>query len=325
MKKTELNTYLGILKAIAKSNKLDTFKGLALIDGNLQATNLDITATLKGDLKGENGIYQSQIADLVKVDATADLAPYKAQPITDWVEINPQDFGRGISLDTRHTRGTLGEIIAHASGFVSTDITRPALMCVWVDGEEVVATDGYRAYASGKLGELNDGEQISFRSDFLKHFKRIAKFGGFVLRYSDQMVEIENSHFILRAPLCSKDPAPVRNLMNSNRTFDYKVVLPYKQLKPLFSKMDHELEIKPDGSLFLSNRPLPIKAAVQETPDYEYDLDHCHALLCGLSNGGTRMNAELLTAYTPDKDGNINIRVNFGERDHIYGVDEPLN
>lgn len=323
MLKSELNAYLGVLKAIAKSNHLDTLKGIAVNDGNLEATNLDITAVLKSDIKAETAIYNSQILDLLKAVPTADLAPYKAQPIEDWVEARPQEFGEEINLDTRHPRGTLGEIIAHAFGFVSTDTTRPALMCVWSDKGEITATDGYRAYASGPLAELED-QTFSLTTEVMKHLKKLIKYKGFKLRYGDQTIEIENEHFKLRAPLCSKSPAPVRDLMNSNRKFGFKVVLPYKQLKPLFSKTTKELEIRQDGALILDNRPLPIKAEVKQTDDYEYDLDHCHALLCGLSNGGTRMNPNLLSAYTTDKDGNLNIRVNFGERDHLYGVDEPM-
>lgn len=324
MLKGELNTYLGILKAIAKSNRLDTLKGIAVVNGNLEATNLDITATLKGNLSAEPGIYDSQIADLLKIDPAADLAPYKAQPIEDWVEARPQEFGEEIDLDTKHPRGTLGEIIAHAFGFVSTDTTRPALICVWSDKGEIIATDGYRAYASGPLAELED-QTFSLTTEVMKHLKKLIKYKGFKLRYGDQTIEIENEHFKLRAPLCSKSPAPVRDLMNANRKFAYKVVLPYKQLKPLFNKTSNTLSIELDGTLILDNRPLPIKSTVQQTPDYEYDLDHCHALLCGLTTGRTHINPNLLTAYTPDENGNLNIRANFGERDHLYGVDEPLS
>ena len=323
IRKGELTAYLGVLKTIAKSSNLETLKGIAILDGNLQATNLDITATLKADIQAEDCIYDSNFLDLLKVREWADPTPYKVQPIIDWVEARPQEFGEEINLDTRHSRGTLGEIIIHAFGFVSTDSTRPNLMSVWSDKGEIVATDGYRAYASGSLAEL-DGMKFSLTTEVIKHLKKIIKYGGFKLRFNDQMVEIENDFFKLRAPMCAKAPAPVRDLMNSNRSFSRKLFLPYRQLKPLFNKTNKELEVKPNGTLVLENRPLQIPIPIIEVdPTYEYDEDHCRALLCGLRNGGLRFDATLLSAFTTNQDGNIILRYN--ENSLVFGIDEPLS
>lgn len=319
LKQTELNAYLGVLKAIAKTNKLETLKGLAIKDGNLEATNLEITATLYGNIKSEEGIYNSQIADLFKVDRLADLAPYKVKPIEDWAEEKEQDTKALINLDLRTSRGTLAEIICHAADFVSTDATRPALTCVWAQNSEIVATDGYRAYASSDYPEL-ENSHFSLTSDLLKQFKKIAKFGGWKLYEGDSRVILANDHFRISAPLCPKDPPIVRNLLNSNRHFAYKVVLPYKQIKVLASKANHELEIKQDGTLLLNSLPLPIKAEVYEH-DYEYDLDGFRAVLCGLVGKATRLDTTLLGAFKSDKSGNLTLRINFG--DPLYGVVEP--
>lgn len=320
MLKGELNAYLGVLKAVAKSSKLETLKGIAITDGNLQATNLDLTATLSANLSAE-GVYDSSIADLLKIDMalSVELDGYKRTELRDWPELNPQAWGRDVRLDIRSGKGSIGELICHALNFVSTDVMRPNLQAVWLSDNMVMATDGYRAFTTSRIAEI-EGVFCGLLPDLLKQFKKVQKYGQWVLTYSAEMVKLTNGDFTLIGKISNGSPAPIPQLMSANKQFTHRVVLPYKQLKAVASKELHELTILSDGKLLLNQRPLPFSATI-ELQDYEYDGDQCWGILCGLTGDRTALDITLLGAFTPDRNGNITLRANlFDTKSKVFGI-----
>lgn len=325
MNKTEIKAYLGVLKSVSKTSRLDTLKGIAVSDCHLEATNLDVHVRLKHELEAENGIYDVQALDLISMGFGENIAPYKKQPLTDWVERKEQEWNGEIKLSkgVEHLGKTLVDFIVFASGFVSNDNLRPALTAVWVWGGEIVATDGYRAFASGEYEELKDAS-ISLRGDLLKQFKKVAKYGNWVLRYNDQMVELENGHISIAAPLCAGTPPKIRQLIDTSRSFTHVVKLPYKALKQIIDKNNNRLALREDGAMELNQRELPFRAVVLNEP-YEYKEGATRAIICGLKGNETRMDTELLKAFTPNKKGEIALHVNMNdntsEHRYVYGVD----
>lgn len=320
MLKSELNAYLGVLKAVAKSSKLETLKSIAITEGSLQATNLDLTATLSANLSAE-GIFDNAIADLLKIDMalSVELDGYKNGELRDWPEVKPQAWGRDVRLDIKLAKGNIGELICHALGFVSTDVMRPNLQCVWLTDNTIVATDGYRAFSTSRIAEI-EGVFCGLRPDLLKQFKKVAKYGQWVLTYSAEMVKLTNGDLTLIGKIADGMPAPVANLMSANKKYTHKIVLPYKQLKAVASKEFHELTILSDGKLLLNNRPLPFSATL-DLQDYEYDDDQMRGILCGLQGDQTRLDVNLLGAFSPDKNGNITLRGNLFDRNgKVFGV-----
>lgn len=318
--KGELNAYLGVLKAVAKSNKLETLKNIAIKGGNLQATNLDLTATLSANLSAE-GVYTPAIADLLKIDMSlsVDLDGYKQTELRDWPEIAPQEWGKDVRLDLRTAKGSIAELICHAFGYVSTDVMRPNLQCVWLGENLITSTDGYRAFQSNRIAEIED-VSLGLRPDLLKQFKKVAKYGRWILRYSELMVELTNGTFSLIAKLADGNPAPVANLMKANRNFTHKIVLPYKQLKAVANKDWHELTILSDGKLLLNQRPLPFSASIT-LQDYEYDDDRFRGILCGLTGDRVALNLDYLWVFTPERDGNITLRANMLDKNgKVFGI-----
>lgn len=321
IKKGELNAYLGILKSVAKANSLPTLKRVAIVDGKLQATNLDTTITLKTNF-AENGVYGLPLLDILKIDPllSNDYDSYKVSELRDWPEIKEQSWSNTIDLNkSAGNKGTIGEVICHAMDFTSTDITRPALMCVWLENGKVIATDGYRAFTSSKIAEI-DNMLIGLRQDTLKLLKKILKYGKWTLQYSDNMVKLEGEHATIISKLGDGQPAPVTNIMSETKTFTHRVILPYKQLKAIASKENHELNILSDGTLTLSNRPLPFKATI-EISEYEYDGDQFWGVVCGLIGDRFALDVNLLKPFATDMDGNIVIRANlFDKTKKVYGI-----
>lgn len=322
MLKAELNAYLGVLKTTAKSSRLDTLKCVASHDGVLEATNLDFFARLKANFP--EGVYNNKILDLIKVAPSADLEPYQEHTLDDWVELHPSEPLGEIDLSPETPYGSYSDIVAHAAEFISSDSTRPALMTVNIANGEIAATDGYRAYISQKLPIEQSCNLIA---PLLKAFRKVAKYGKWTLTIYEDMVKLDNGEIALFAKQCSKPFPPVRGLMNDNRTFTHKVVIPYSQLKPLISKTDNELVIKPNGEMTLGGRPLPLLANVVPLADpYQADIDCFRAVLCGLSNHpfDVACNATYLATYRTDKDGNITLYANYGtQHNTIYDMHEP--
>lgn len=322
MKKAELKAYTGVLKTIAKSNRhLDTLKGVAISEGEITATNLDTFATLAYPVKGE-AVYDSKVLDLIQISADADLTAYQTTELRDFPEFHEQDSLATLNLNTRHSRGTLGELLIHALDFVSTDMTRPALTGVWLDKSEVVATDGYRAYASDKLGEISADLTIGLPAPVLKLYKKVMKYGDWTIQIASDYVKLTNGTLTIFSKQLSGSYPSVRNLMNGNRLFTHKAVLPYAQIKALATKTEKSLGIGLDGSLTLENRPLPFSATIAAQA-YEHDQDGYRTLLCGLIGEGVLIDATLLSAFKPDKDGNITIRFNTETPNRVYSVIEP--
>lgn len=322
MKTTELKSYLGVLKSIAKSGRLDTLKGIKIESGDLSATNLDIYATLTYSAKGE-GVYNSKVLDLIALSAESDLTAYQFAELRDFPDFMDETPDHTIDLNTRHSRGTLGEILIHALDFVSTDQMRPALTGVWLKGGEVVATDGYRAIASSKLGEIPENLEIGLPAPFLKLYKKVAKFGEWSLSITTNTLILTNGNLTIISKQLAGTFPEARTLVNENRTYTYKAVIPYKQLKPLFSKSDQCLTIGEGGELILDGRPLPLSAELAEQ-EYEFDLDCYRTLLCGRVDEGATLDPNLLATYKTDKAGNITIRYNLGKLNKVYSVVEPI-
>lgn len=320
MTKSELNAYLGILKAIAKSNRLETLKGIAIDGGTAEATNLDLFAQVSLGVAGY-GIYNSSALDLIKVAPEADLAGYQVGEMRDWPEVRVGEMSPQIDLAAHN----LTEIICHAADFISTDTMRPALTGVWAKNGEIAATNGYIAYTSGEFSELNLAE-FSLPSFLLKHFKKVAKFGEWKLEFNADFVRLCNGHFTLISKQLAGTFPDVRNLANTNRDFAYRIDLPYAQIKTLISKTDCRLRISKTGEIALENRPLPIRAEIAEVA-YTYDEKSPRTLLCALADQGDQdliaINGNLLKVFKTDKGGKIRIESRPGSS--VYAVHEPTD
>lgn len=321
MKKTELKSYLGVLKTIAKSNRLDTLKDIKISGGTLSATNLDIYADLNLGVVGE-AVYDSKILDLITIDLNSDLTAYKTHELIDFPDFMDEAPKHQINLNQRWSRGTLGEILIHALDFVSTDTMRPALTGVWTQNGEIVATDGFRAYASDKVIDDQIGE-YGLPAPLLKLYKKVAKLGEWALTITDNTFVLTNGTLTIRSKQIAGTFPKVRELMNGNRLYSHEVVLPYAQLKSAISKSDKTLVIALDGTLTLEGRPLPISAKVS-AKDYEYDQDGYRALLCGLAGDKIGVDATLLSAFRADN-GEITLRINPDPKNKVYSVVEPHN
>ena len=323
MTKGEINAYLGVLKAIAKSNKLETLKGLAVKDGNLEATNLDFSATLKAEIKAE-GIYDPAIADLLKIGMalSVDMDAYKRNDIRDWLEIHPQEYGAGINLATSTDHGTLADIIIHASDFVSTDVTRSVLQRVWLTDGEIMASDGFRALLSGKV--ISSDHKCALHSAFVKQFKKVAKYGVWKLQYNDDFVKLSNGVFTMVTKNGSGSFPDLRAIFASCAHYTHTIKLPYTSIKAITNKTARELQIKLDGSLLLDARPLPFKAELSETA-HDIEPNKYQTVLCGLKDGLLKVNPNYLVAFKPQPNGNIVMyaRLSQNKNDMVFTIDEP--
>lgn len=313
MLKSELKAYVSVIKGLAKNRT--PFKEVAIKDGTMQATNLDSVYTLKTNIKG-SGVYNSKALDLYTLDPNTDLDIYRENDLEDWIELPEIKWGAELNLGTRHARRTLGEEIIYSVGFCSQDEMRPALTAVWLKNGEVMATDGYRAYASGNLAEL-DNFLAALPAPLVKAYKRLAKYGTWTLTLGEDknhngVVKFSNGHIELMAKQIEGHFPDVRQLMNNNREFNYRVIIPIDKVKTLQDRFNDDLEIAFDGSMTLNSRPLPFKATVVEAL-YTFDEDQNHrGLIMGRnlksSQNLLNVSVRLLSDFETDN-GEIQLRV----------------
>lgn len=256
-----------VLKDIAKSSKLDTFKSIAVKDGVLEASNLEIIARVDFETTAENGIYDIAILDLLKVSATADISAYKLQSIENWMDYKEATPAGSV------TSSKVVDAIIEGMPYASTDYMRPILCGIWLTGSEVMATDGYKLYLSGVLDDLKDHTTpVGLPNNLLKLLKKVASL-SLTLHYNIDMNEVcfeqrNSASFgfkLIGKPLAGTPPE-ARKIANGSDTFTHVYTIPYKALKPLFNRNSEWLEVKTDGTLLLDGKPVPAMAKV-ETED----------------------------------------------------------
>lgn len=334
MLKSEMKSYMSVLKGLAKTNKMTAWKSVAIKDNTIEATDLTHIFTLKTEIKG-SGLYEAKALDMYLLDNSADIAAFRSGELDDWVELPKIKWGAKLNLGTRHARRTLGEELIYGLGFVSNDFSRPALTGVWSQKGEIVATDGYRAYASSKFAEL-DGVEFNIDQTMLKAYKRLAKYGDWTLTIGEDdrhapVIKLENENIVLISNQIEATMPDIRALANNNRKYHYKMIIPFEKVKALQDKDHDNLEVKFDGSLSLNQKPLPFKAEIIKT-EYEYDDDRNRQLLMGLShyqNDTLAIFSVRLAADFSTKDGNLTIRACMPDfpdkiRNLCYSVDEAL-
>lgn len=334
MLKSELKSYVSVIKGLAKTNKMTAWKSVAIKDNTIEATDLTHIFTLKTEIAG-SGLYDTKALDVFVLDNSADLSAFRGGELDDWVELPRIRWGAELNLATRHARRTLGEELVYALGCVSNDMTRPALTAVWAQNGEVMSSDGYRAYASGNLAEL-DGLLFNLDQTILKAYKRLAKYGNWTLTIGQDdrhapVIKLENENIVLMSNQIEATMPNIRALANNNSKYNYKVVIPFDKVKAIQDKDNDNLEIKVDGTMTLNRRPLPFKAEIVKT-NYEYDNDQIRQLLMGLSdkqNDTLAMFSVRLSADFKTKDGKMTMRVLLPElptetRNLCYSIDDVL-
>lgn len=332
MLKTELKSYVSVIKGLAKNPT--PFSKIAIRENTIQATDLTHIFTLKTEVKGF-GVYDPKALDFYLLDNNATLSAFRDGELDDWVEFPEIKWGAEINLGTRHARRTLGEELIYALGFTSNDNSRPALMGVWSQKGEIVSTDGYRAYASGKMAEL---ENLPFNLDqtMLKAYKKLAKYGNWTLtvgenNHQNPIIKLENENIVLVSKQVVAKMPEIRTLADGRRAYNYKVIIPFDKVKAIQDRENDNLEIKTDGSLTLNFRPLPFKAEIIKT-NYAYDTDQVRQLIMGLSeksNDTLACMSVRLAADFKTKNGELTLRVLIPEipsvsRDLCYSVDDVL-
>lgn len=335
MLKSELKSYTSVIKGLAKTNKMSAWKSVAIRDNTIQATDLSHIFTMKTEIAG-SGLYNPKALDMYVLDNTADLESFRAGELDDWVEIPKITWGAKLNLATRHARGTLGETIVYALGCVSNDMTRPALTGVWAKDGEIVSSDGYRAYMSGKMAEL---ENLAFNLDatIVKAYKRLAKYGNWTLTIGEddrhnQVIKLENENISLVSNQIEAQFPEIRHIAKANNTFNYKIVIPFDKVKTLQDRDNDDLEIKFDGTMTLNLRPLPFKAEIIKTDDYHYDTDQMRQIIMGLAksqNDTLAVFSVRLAADFRTKDGKMTMRVLMpeipsGTPNLAYSIDDVL-
>lgn len=212
--------------------------------------------------------------------------------------------------------------ILQALPFVGTDRTRLVLTNVWLDKGEIVATDGYKLYCSGKLHEELDGMQIPFSSQLLKLWKPIAKYGKWTFCYDDSRVILSNGKIELAYPIRDSNPPEMRYLANSNRNYTFKAIIPYKQMKPLLNKSSKELVVIGNGVIHLDGTSLPLKAKIVEDHK-EYATDEKRLVLAGLFSQtlDVILNPQYLATFPTNEKGEIVLRYTPYATNHVYSIE----
>lgn len=334
MLKSELKSYVSVIKGLAKTNKMSAWKSVAIRDNTIQATDLSHVFTMKTEIAG-SGLYNPKALDVYTLDNSADIESFRDGELDDWVEVPRIKWGAKLNLATRHTRGTLGEIFTYALGCVSNDMTRPALTAVWSQNGEVMSSDGYRAYMSGNLAEL-DNLNFNLDQTILKAYKRLAKYGNWTLTIGEddrggQVVKLENENIVLISHQIEAQFPDLRAIARANHTYNYKIVIPFDKVKAIQDKDNDNLEIKTDGSMTLNHRPLPFKAEIIKA-EYDYDTDQMRQILMGLSEYQNDTLACLSVRLAADyhtKNGEMTLRVLLPDdytpsRNLAYSIDDVL-
>lgn len=212
--------------------------------------------------------------------------------------------------------------ILQAPPFVGTDSNRSVLTNVWLDKDEVVATDGYKLYCSGELHNQFEGLQIPFSSQLLKIWKPIAKYGNWTFRYDDSRLILSNDKIELSCPIRDSNPPEMRYLANSNRNYTFKAIIPYKQIKPLLDKSSNELTIIGNGAIQLDGMSLPLKAEIVEDHK-EYSTDEKRLVLAGLFSQtlDVILNPQYLATFPTNEKGEIVLRYTPDATNHVYSIE----
>lgn len=252
MTKTELKTYYGVLKGLAKTAPLPIWRNVGIKDNRIEATDLDHIFTLCNKIEGD-GVYNPQALDLNLIDENSSIEAYKEGDWTeDWVEFYEV---------AHHTVELTPEVVAkiiYAMNFISKDTMRPALCRVWIKDGRVEASDGYKLYMSDKI--LADTFEANFSAKTLSAFKKVAKHGTWILSVTEHSASLSNGIITLRNKLVEGFP-DLPSLCSKAATASVKVELPIKQILTLAQK-DDILNVHKDGSLVLAGRPLPLNATI---------------------------------------------------------------
>ena len=318
MQQKELQTYISILKKFAKSS---TEKVVEIENRFIKVktpTHLCVLGAPVPD--ADCGIYSLEALDILSLDLNADISAYKLREVEGW---KIDDSWKLYETETI-TKGLLDKLNTTAK-FVSKDELRPALQQVHIMNGDIFGTDGYRAYITKHSQDIEYTiPKASVHVSSINAVSKAFKFGEWLIAYGkddygDSRTEFNNGYLVIWDLGCDSSQVPeMRKLLQERQTLttDAHFKFPYKQVKGVANK-DTEVTIGKDGSISINSRPLPLKVTFQKSsPLVDGTSDTIKVLmpLINKEDAYIRLDLSLMSAFTPDKEGNLDLHVEDNSR-----------
>lgn len=246
--KTELKAYLAALKELAKNKSM--FKGNVYLQNNtFTTTNGNTVATLAATVQGA-GEYADRVLDVYALNQNSNLEMFKRS--TDSMPELPEcEFSEPWEVSE-----DLAEKLLHAYKYISVDDFRPALKQTVIRNGWVMATDGYRAYAS--VCKLPEEADTYFSPALMRAYKRLYKYGTWHYETGTdksgfKIVALYNEHIRLVERQEEAGFPDVIKIMSIEETYDSKVSIPVNTLWKLADKNHQCVRIKETGEIDLGD------------------------------------------------------------------------
>lgn len=328
MNKTELKTYLQVLKSKVKTSP---YKEVEITGTQIKVrgekNNRDILFVLNCGTKG-NGIYSPEALDMLLLDIEANIEAYRKGDAEGW-QVAEYTTNNDLYVD-KEVMARLDE----ASKYVSKDTFRPSLCRVHFKNGDIMATDGYRAYLDKVVSENLNG---NLAPSTITIIKKCFKYGDWHIAFgttpwSDNTLQAFNGYFTIWDKGTETSQTPEMRTLLEERDLDTNVVIkiPYTQIKSIDSKggvleLDIDDLYKGEGekmlTLTLGGLSLPLRATATPVSATYTKGATLRVLMPRVDrNHYLSISATLLKGFPTDKEGNVYLQMNEATKEILLVV-----